>query len=104
MLQELPLSDSRRTIHSQKPDCGPTLGGQREDFAIAKLIVVIPAIMAWMKQRRELSGIGIDGRYVTAFEPIADRATQCEILHNGLAAMLHRDHVINLVFRQGESF
>jgi hypothetical protein len=59
-LQELPLFDSRGAIHSQKADCDPAPGTQAEDFAIAILIVVIPAIKAWMKQRRELSGFGID--------------------------------------------
>jgi hypothetical protein len=36
---------------------------------------------------------------VTAFEPVADGATQGEILNNRLTAMLDCDHVINLVFR-----
>jgi hypothetical protein len=46
--QELPLFNSRGAIHSQKADCHPA-GSQAEDFAIAILIVVIPAIKAWMK-------------------------------------------------------
>ena len=47
--QELPLFNSRGAIHPQKADCHPALGTQAEDFAIAILIVVIPAIKAWMK-------------------------------------------------------
>jgi hypothetical protein len=67
-LQELPLFDSRGAIHSQEADCDPALGSQAEDFAIAQLMVVIPTIKAWMKQRRELSGPGIYRSDVTAFE------------------------------------
>jgi hypothetical protein len=61
--------------------------------------VVIPAIEAWMKQRREMSSLGIYRSDVTAFEPVADSAAQGQILHNCLTAMLDCDHVINLVFR-----
>ena len=57
--QQLPLFDSCGAIHLQKADCDPAPGGQAEDFAAAKLVVVLPAIKAWMKQRRELSGFGI---------------------------------------------
>jgi hypothetical protein len=103
-LQELPLFDSHRAIHAQKANRDPAAGTQPEDFAIAILIVVVPPIEAWMKQWRELSGSGIYRGDVTAFEPVADSATQSEITHNCLPAMLHCDHVINLVFRQCESF
>jgi hypothetical protein len=58
-MQKLPLFDSRRAIHSQKADCDPAPGSQAEDFAIAQLIVVIPAIEAWMKQSCELAGVVI---------------------------------------------
>jgi hypothetical protein len=61
--------------------------------------MVVPGIKAWMKQGRELSGFRIYGSDVTAFEPVADGATQGKILHNRLTAMLDCDHVINLVFR-----
>ena len=57
-----------------------------------------------MKQGHELSGFGIYRSDVTAFEPVADGATQGEILHNRLTAMLYCDHVINLVFREREPF
>jgi len=57
-----------------------------------------------MKQRRELSGLGIYLSDVTALEPVADGAAQGEILDNCPAAVLHCDHVINLVFRERESF
>jgi hypothetical protein len=66
----------------QKLDCDPALDSQAADFAIAKFIVVVPAIKAWMKQRRELSGLGI---------------------YNCPPAVLHCDHVINLVLRERES-
>ncbi len=69
-----------------------------------KLIVVTPAIEAWMKQTREPSGFGIDGSDVTALEPVADGATQREILRDRLTAVFHCDHVIDLVFRQRELF
>jgi hypothetical protein len=95
--QKLPLFDSRGAIHAQKADRDPAPGTQPENFAIAILIVVVPAIKAWMKQRRELSSIGIYRGDVTAFEPIADSATQGEIVYNCLTAMLHCDHMINLV-------
>jgi hypothetical protein len=65
-LQELPLFDSRGAIHSQEADCDPALGSQAEDFAIAQLMMVIPTIEAWMKQRREPSGLGIHRSDVTA--------------------------------------
>jgi hypothetical protein len=60
-------------------------------------MVVIPAIKAWMKQRREQSGLGIYRSDVTALEPVADSAAQGEILHNCSAAMLYCDHVIDLM-------
>jgi hypothetical protein len=61
--------------------------------------VVIPGIKAWMKQGRKLSGCGIYRSDITAFEPVADGATEGEILLHRLAAMLDCDHAINLVFR-----
>jgi hypothetical protein len=97
-LQELPLFDSREAIHSQEADCDPALGSQAEDFAIAQLMVAIPAIKARVKQRRELSGLAIYLSDVTALEPVADSATEGEILHNRPTAMLYSDHVIDLVF------
>jgi hypothetical protein len=97
-LQELPLFDSRGAIHSQEADCDPALGSQAEDFAIAQRMVFIPAIKAWMIQRRELSGLGIYRSDVTALEPVADSATKGEIIHNRPTAMLYCDYVIDLVF------
>jgi hypothetical protein len=104
MGKELPLSDSRCAIHAKKPGCDAAFGGQREYFTIAKLEVVTPTIDAWMKQRRDLPVFRIYRGDVTAFESIADGTTQCEILCHCFAAMLCCDHVINLVFRQRESF
>ncbi len=60
MLQELTLFDPRRAIHSQNADCNSARGSQGEDFATAKFKVVVPAIHAWMKQRIEFAGFGID--------------------------------------------
>ena len=100
MLQALSLSDSRRAIHPKEPDCGAALCGRSADFSIANVKVVNPSISAWVKQRSELPGIGIYRSDVTAFEPVAQTATQSEILDHRLAPVLHRDHVIYLVFRQ----
>jgi len=52
-----------------------------------------------MKQRREMSSLGIYRSDVTAFEPVADSAAQGQILHNCLTAMLQCNHVIDLVRR-----
>jgi hypothetical protein len=100
----LPFLDSRRAIHLQQADRGPAHGGQAEDLAIAKLIVAVPAVNAWIKQWRELSGLEIYRSDVTAFEPVADRAAQSEVFPNCLAAVRHCNHVINLVLREREAF
>jgi hypothetical protein len=57
-----------------------------------------------MKQWRELPGLWIDRGDIAAFEPVAEGASQCKITGNRPAAMLHCDHMIQLMFRQRESF
>jgi hypothetical protein len=57
--EQQPLFDSHRTVHSQKADCDPARRCHAEDFPLAKLIVLVPAIQAWVEQARELPGFEI---------------------------------------------
>ena len=69
-----------------------------------KLMVIVPTVKTWMEQRCELSCFGVYRSDVAAFEPVADGATQREILCAAATSVLHGDHVIDFVFQEGEPF
>ena len=46
----------------------------------------------------------IYGGDIASLESVADGVAQGEILSHRMTAMLHCDHVINLVFRQRQAF
>jgi len=55
-----------------------------------------PKIRPGMKQTDELSGVRIETGDVGAFVPVAVRASEREIVGNGLASMLLRGDVVDL--------
>jgi hypothetical protein len=103
-VQELTLSDSAGTIHSQEFHCYPACGGQSKNFLIPHLKVIFPAIQAWMKQGRQLPAYWIKRSDVATLEPIADGTTKGQVFSNLLTAMFRCDHMINFVFRKREFF
>ena len=65
--------------------------------------VLAPALPAWVVERRESPGLGIEGGQIAPFVLVAKRAREREVLGLGCAAVLLGDDVIDLVRRERQS-
>src|SRR5205085_4451139 len=86
--------------------CGsrPANGGERNDFATFDSKVFTPDLRARIKQRHEAPRCRINRSNVRAFETIAIKARQREIIRRCLAAMFFSNNVIGFVRKEGMRF
>jgi hypothetical protein len=84
---ELAFDDPAGAIHLQKPGGDACFCTEGDDLAVTKFVVFVPDICSWMKQRREVSGLVVDGCDIAAFESFAKGTAQSEIRsHSGHGA------------------
>jgi len=70
----------------------------------AKFEVLVPRVPARMEQALGGARFRIDRYQVTAFVPVAERATKCQVLHACAAPVLGGNNVIDFVADERQAF
>src|SRR2546423_11663936 len=84
-------------IELQQRDCCTTLRGERHNGCAFEAKVRLPPVAPRMIQVRNLSGFGVEGGKIGAFEPVTFKAGQRQILQDRRAAMLKSKDVVHLM-------
>lgn len=98
--QSLALGETLKAIELEQAHSRSPLGSQPIKACADQGEVLAPALRPRIEEERERSGLRIKGSKVSALMPITAPAGKGQITFHRFAAMLLRDHVVNLVGQQ----